>query len=161
MVDLRVERVDGEAGQRDWRYVHNLIIPTDPLSADEVRERAGRHRLDVAYVGDVLVGCMTVRPPEDGTPVATVIARILPEHRERGLGTLLYAHGLAQARELGAERIRTVVLESNPQGLRFALARGFVEVERYLLPGDSVPFIDLEAGLKPAGAEGARGSGST
>lgn len=62
----------------------------------------------------------------------------------RGYGGLLYARGLARARELGAERIQTVVLESSPEGLRFALAHGFEEVERYVLPGDTVPYIDLE-----------------
>ncbi|MFD7260589.1 GNAT family N-acetyltransferase [Streptomyces sp. NPDC059874] len=147
MSDLRIESVAGdEAALWDWRHVHNLIIPTDPLTLDDVRERAGRHRLDVAYLGGELVGCMTVRPPDDEAAVATVIARVLPGYRGRGFGTRLYAHGLAQARELGAARIQTVVLESNSEGLRFALARGFVEVERYLLPGDTVPFIDLELG---------------
>ncbi|WP_329381307.1 GNAT family N-acetyltransferase [Streptomyces sp. NBC_01351] len=144
MSDLRIEPVGDDVTLGDWRYVHNLIIPTDPLSADEVRERAGRHRLDVAYLGDVLVGCMTVRPPEGEPAPATVIARVLPEYRGRGFGTRLYEHGLERARELGAAGILTVVLESNPEGLRFALARGFVEVERYVLPGDTVPFIDLE-----------------
>ncbi|WP_411101546.1 GNAT family N-acetyltransferase [Streptomyces sp. cmx-4-9] len=149
MDDLHIERADAGRGDgqalRDWQYVHNLVVPTAPLSAAEVRERAGRGRLDVAYAGGVLVGCMTVRPPADGEPLPTVIARILPEHRRRGHGGRLYAYGLAQARELGARRIRTVVLESNRDGLRFALAHGFTEVDRYVLPGDTVPFIDLEA----------------
>nr|WP_308120689.1 GNAT family N-acetyltransferase [Streptomyces bambusae] len=113
------------------------------LSLDEVRERAGRHHLEVAYVGDLLVGCTTVRPPEDGTRTATVIARVLPAHRGRGIGRELYARGLARARELGAETIETVVLSSNEDGLHFALGHGFVETERYLLPGDTIPWIDL------------------
>ncbi|MFE9634245.1 GNAT family N-acetyltransferase [Streptomyces sp. NPDC006463] len=144
MCDLRIEAVGDDATSRDWRYVHNLIIPTDPLSPEDVRERAGRNVLEVAYLGDEVVGCTTVRPPRDGEPVGTVIARVLPGHRGQGYGGVLYARGLARARELGAERIRTVVLESNPEGLRFALAHGFEEVERYLLPGDTVPYIDLE-----------------
>ncbi len=72
-----------------------------------------------------------------------MIARVLPAYRGRGFGGQLYARGLAEAREAGAEVIETCVLESNPEGLRFALGRGFVETERYVLPGDSVPFIDL------------------
>ena len=143
MSDLRIARADGDAALQDWQYVHNLIVPTAPLSLDEVRERAGRHQLDVAYRGDVLVGCMTVRPPADGSSTATVIARVLPAHRGQGFGAELCARGLEQARELGAAVIETVVLASNPEGLRFALAHGFVEIDRYVLPGDSVPFIDL------------------
>lgn len=134
---------DFEAALRDWQYVHNLIIPTDELSLEAVRERSARNLLDVAYLGDTLVGCMTVRPPVDGSRTATVIARILPDHRGRGFGRELYAYGLAQARRLGAEVIETVVLTSNPEGLRFAQAAGFVEFDRYVLPGHTVPFVDL------------------
>ncbi|GAA0674746.1 hypothetical protein GCM10010193_29640 [Kitasatospora atroaurantiaca] len=143
MTDLRIERVDGEASLQDWQQVHNLIIPTDALSLDEVRERARRNHLEVAYLDDVLVGCSTVRPPTSDSSTATVIARVLPAHHGQGFGEELYARGLNLARELGADVIETCVLASNPDGLRFAQGHGFVEIERYLLPGDSVPFIDL------------------
>jgi GNAT superfamily N-acetyltransferase len=143
MPALRIVRADGDAMFEDWRHVHNLIIPTAVLSLDDIRERAGRYQLDVAYLDDAVVGCMTVRPPTSEEPAATVIARILPEHRRQGFGTQLYERGLAQARDLGASDIETIVLESNVDGLRFAEAHGFLEVERYVLPGDSVPFITL------------------
>ncbi|NWF27749.1 GNAT family N-acetyltransferase [Streptomyces sp. PKU-EA00015] len=144
MTELRIEKAHGDdAVLRDWQYVHNVIIPTATLSLDEVRERSGRYHLEVAYLGDELVGCSTVRPPTSEEPVVTVIARVLAAHRGQGFGTELYARGLARARELGGEGIETVVLESNPDGLRFALQHGFVEVERYLLPGDTVPWIAL------------------
>ncbi|WUT00900.1 GNAT family N-acetyltransferase [Streptomyces sp. NBC_00708] len=143
MTDLRIERAAGEASLLDWQFVHNAIIPTAALSFTEVAERAGRNQLSVAYLGEALVGCSTVRPPGADAPVATVIARVLPAHRNQGLGGQLYTHGLELARGLGAEVIETCVLESNPEGLRFALRQGFVETERYVLPGDTVPFIDL------------------
>jgi GNAT superfamily N-acetyltransferase len=142
--NLRIERVDGDdALLHDWQYVHNLIIPPGALSLDEVRERARRYHLDVAYLDDALVGCTTVRPPTSEVPAATVIARVLPAYRRRGIGAALYAHGLAQARGLGAPVIETVVLASNHDGLTFAQSRGFVEFERYLLPGDTVPYVTL------------------
>ncbi|MFB7513338.1 GNAT family N-acetyltransferase [Streptomyces sp. NPDC056144] len=143
MSDLRIVRAHTEAQLADWRAVHNTIIPTAVLSPDEVRERSGRNRLDVAYLGEVAVGCSTVRPPDDETPAATVIARTLPAFRERGFGTALYEHGLAHARTLSEHGVETVVLASNEEGLRFALARGFVEVERYVLPGDEIAFVNL------------------
>lgn len=143
MPKLRFEKVADDAQADDWRHVHNLIIPTDPLSPDDVRERARRNRLEVAYLGDTLVGCSTVRPPTGEQAAATVIARVLPAQRRQGHGAQLYARGLEQARALGAEVIETVVLTSNEDGLRFALAHGFVEVDRYLLPGDSIPYADL------------------
>jgi hypothetical protein len=50
---------------------------------------------------------------------------------------------LARARELGAEVIETVVLAANVEGLRFAERHGFVECDRYVLPGESELWIDL------------------
>jgi GNAT superfamily N-acetyltransferase len=143
MSDLRFERADGEVLLRDWQHVHNTIIPTHVLSLEDIRERGTRNVLEVAYAGDTLVGCTTVRPPEGDDATATVIARVLPEHRRQGRGRLLYARGLEQARALGAGAIETVVLESNEDGLHFALAQGFVEVERYLLDGDTVRYVTL------------------
>ncbi|WP_433178111.1 GNAT family N-acetyltransferase [Actinoallomurus sp. CA-150999] len=144
MPNLRIERVDDEASLKDWRYVHNLIIPTATLSLDEVRERSGRNLLDVAYADDVLVGCTTVRPPtSDNGSTATVIARVLPEHRRQGFGEALFERGLTEARELDAEVIETVIWAANVDGLRFAEKHGFVEFDRYQLPGDDVFWIDL------------------
>jgi GNAT superfamily N-acetyltransferase len=139
----RVQPVDGAATLLDWQRIHNLIIPTAPLSAAEIVERAGRNHLEVAYRDDVAVGCSTVRPPTPESTTATVIARILPEHRRQGLGAQLYQRALATARTLGAETIETVVLASNEDGLRFATHQGFVEFDRYVLPGDTIPFVDL------------------
>ncbi|MEU6390109.1 GNAT family N-acetyltransferase [Streptomyces sp. NPDC046939] len=149
MTDLRIERLTGDADGdsalvRDWQHAHNTTVPADSayLSLDDVRERAGRNVLEVAYAGDVLVGCSTVRAPKEG--VATVIARVLPEHRGRGHGRALYERGLATARALGAEHIETVVLTSNEAGLRFAERAGFtVEVDRYRLDGDTVDWVEL------------------
>ncbi|MFG2820555.1 GNAT family N-acetyltransferase [Kitasatospora sp. NPDC048365] len=143
MSNLRVIQPADDAELADWRHVHNVIIPTDPLSPDDVRDRAGRYHLEVAYLGDTPVGCSTVRPPCEETPAATVIARVLPGHRGRGFGTELYLRGLARAREFGGEGVETVVLASNESGLRFALRHGFTETERYLLPGDTVPYVAL------------------
>lgn len=124
-----------------WRDVHNEIIPTAPLSPEEVVERSRRNRLTVAYVGAVLVGCATVRPPQDGA--VTVIVRILAPFRRRGLGSTYVERVMADVRELRPDRIETVVLGSNVDGLRFAERHGFAEHHRYLLPGHTVPFVDL------------------
>jgi GNAT superfamily N-acetyltransferase len=147
---LRIERVDSEALMRDWQLVHNEIIPTDPLSLEDVRERVGRNVLEVAYDGDVLVGCSTVRPPSEETSAVTVIARIVPAYRRQGFGEALYRRGLARARELGAEAVETIVLASNVEGLAFAESHGFVEFERYVLPGDTIPFITLRLADQPS-----------
>ncbi|WP_338703986.1 GNAT family N-acetyltransferase (plasmid) [Streptomyces sp. Q6] len=143
MSRLRIEKVGGDATVRDWQYVHNLVIPTHHRSFDEVRERSQYNVLEVAYLDETLIGCTTVRPPASETPVATVIARVHPKHRGQGLGAELYERGLTQARDLGAEAIATVVLASNTDGLRFAQQRGFVKIDEYLLPGETIPWLDL------------------
>jgi RimJ/RimL family protein N-acetyltransferase len=143
-----------------WRAIHNEIIPTAPLSEDEVAERATRHDLTVGYVGDAVVGCATVRPPAREAGTATVIVRVLEPFRRRGLGTAYLERVLGDARAMGAGRIETVVLESNPDGLRFAEAHGFVEHDRYVVGEQTVPFVDLHlegdhrAGSHPAQAVG-------
>lgn len=140
----QVQAADGGAAAlHDWQHIHNLIIPTDPLSADEIRDRAQRNHLEVAYLDGAAVGCSTVRPPAPGTTTATVIARVLPEHRRHGFGEQIYRRGLEKARELGAQVIETVILASNDDGLRFAQRHGFVEIDRYVLPGDTTAFVDL------------------
>jgi GNAT superfamily N-acetyltransferase len=147
-VDLDIKRVDGAAGDEEleaWCHVHNTITPAHLRSLDDVRERAVRNRLELAYADGVLVGNSTVRPPEGdaATATATVIARVLAEHRRRGFGEWLYGRALRRARELGARVVETCVLESNEDGLRFAVERGFVEIERYRLDGDTATWIDL------------------
>ncbi|WP_327403252.1 GNAT family N-acetyltransferase [Streptomyces sp. NBC_01288] len=150
VTDVRMEPVDPDAQNalRDWRHVHNLIVPPAAMSLDEVRERSGRNRLENAYLGDVLVGCSTVRPPEGEEAVATVIARVLPDFRRRGYGAALYENGLTRARALGAGAIETVVLAANTDGVRFAEARGFVETERYVLDGETDLWITLRLRLR-------------
>lgn len=142
MSELRIRPVDGEAMIADWRHVHNAVVPTAAMSRDEVRERATRNHLDVAYLGDVLVGCSTVRPPDD-TATATVIARILPEYRRRGLGAALYEHALAKAKGLNPKVVETVVWGSNIEGLRFAGKLGYLVVDTYVMDGEKVPWHTL------------------
>lgn len=145
MTELRIVPVADDQTLLDWQRVHNEIIPTAPLSVEEIRERVTRNVLEVAYDGDVLVGCSTVRPPSEETSAAVVIARVLPAYRRRGFGTAIYEHCLRRGRELG-DGIETHILSTNEDGVRFAKAQGFVEVETYLLPGDTIPFIELRLG---------------
>ncbi|MDT0614253.1 GNAT family N-acetyltransferase [Streptomyces lancefieldiae] len=147
---LRIEAVDGDAMVEEWRHVHNVIVPPAAMSLEEARERSARYRLENAYLGDVLVGCSTVRPPEGEERVATVIARVLPPFRRCGIGRALYASGLAHARVLGAGAVETVVLAANADGLRFAGARGFAERERYVLDGESDEWVGLRLVPHPA-----------
>jgi len=138
-------RVEPAAPDRlgEWRQIHNEIIPTSPLSHDEVAARASRNHLTVGYVGQTLVGCATVRPPVGESGTATVIVRIRESFRRRGLGTAYLEAAMADTRALNPARIETVVLETNADGLAFARKHGFVEHDRYVVDGETVPFVDL------------------
>jgi GNAT superfamily N-acetyltransferase len=143
MEQLRCAQVADERSLIDWQRIHNVIIPTDPLSLDEVRERSGRHRLELAHLGDEAVANSTVRRPTDEAG-AMVIVRVLPAYRRQGIGTLLHDRGLELALFWADSRpVETVVLASNEAGLAFAVAHGYVEAERYLLPGATIPYISL------------------
>jgi len=56
VADLRILPVTDDVTLLDWQRVHNEIIPTAPLSVEDIRERATRNALEVAYYGDALVG---------------------------------------------------------------------------------------------------------
>lgn len=141
MANLLISRVSDET-LPDWQHVHNAIIPADALTLEEVRERVTRNILEVAYADAELVGCSTVRPP-NADRVATVIVRVLPNHRHNGHGRTMYAHALGVARALDPSAIETIVWEPNADGLQFALVNGFVEVERYSLEDGEPAYITL------------------
>lgn len=142
-----------------WRYVHNLIVPPCALTLAEVRERARRNHLEIALLDGEPVGCSTVRPPAAATArdAATVIARVLPAHRGRGLGTHLYERGLRHALALGARTVETFVVETSTDGLRFAARRGFTEVERYPLTPAADAWTEVHLRSAAPGGGSARG----
>jgi GNAT superfamily N-acetyltransferase len=153
MVLLRFVRPDSAASLEDWRQVHNVVIPPAPLSLAEVRERASRNHLEVAYLGVTPVGNSTVWPPTGRAGTARVIARVLPDYRRQGLGAAIHERALRKAEELGATSFGTVVLAVNTDGLRFATRHGYVETGRYVLPGGTDEWIELEATDRPAGPD--------
>ena len=139
--DLRIEVVN-DASIEDWLYVHNRVIATAALTEREVRERLTGSLLTVAYVGNDVVGCATVRHrDDDGTMV--VIVRVIPEYRRRGFGDKLFREAMGSARILGGTAIETVVLASNHDGLRFASAHGFDEIDRYVLPDGEDAYVSM------------------
>ena len=152
MSDLRIEPVAEDADDMLlalWRDVHNAVVPADPLTLQDVRERSGRNRLSLAWLDDMVVGTVTVRPPAGAARAATVIARVLTGYRRRGFGRELYLHGLATAHALGAREIDTVVLAVNESGLEFALKHGFTETDRYVLDGGTVAYVNLRLTMDP------------
>lgn len=90
-----------------------------------------------------------MRPPRGDSRAATVIARVLPAFRRRGVGAAIYEVALAHAESQDARLLETVVLATNVDGLRFALRRGFAVTERYVLPGEAEERITLSRSALP------------
>ncbi len=150
--EFRVVLAEGEQLD-DWRSVHATVAPAAAPSPEEVADQAERDRLTLAYLDDELVGCATVRPPEwddEGNflGIATVVVRILPDHRRRGLGTAYLDVELAVARGYAPRRIETVVLAGDDAGLAFAAAHGFEEHERST-PGVEPAVVHLHLAAAP------------
>jgi mycothiol synthase len=99
-----------------------------------------RHR-ERAWTGVIhVLGCL------DGEPAGTGFAGsfpgteaeahvgfgvgVVPELRQRGVGTALYRAVSRHVRGLGKEALLTEVMQDEPDSLAWALRRGFVEVER-------------------------------
>ena len=106
------------------------------------RHGAARNHLEVAYADGMLVACTTVRPP-NGEGAAVVIVRVLPAYRPQGYGRTLYARPLEAAYARGAKDIEPIVWAPNVDGLKFALANGFVETERHVDDDDDDAYITL------------------
>ncbi|MFJ6667797.1 hypothetical protein [Streptomyces sp. NPDC091383] len=82
------------------------------------------------------------RPVRDAV-VATVITRTPPEFRRRGFGTVIYGNALDRARARGAGVVETRVRAADGDGPRFAVRRGFEEVERHMPDGERDEWVDL------------------
>ena len=82
MTALTFTRVTDELTATAWLQVHNKIVPSDPLTLEQLASRSTAYALDLANLHGAVVGCSTVRPATDDDPV-TVIVRVLPAFRRR------------------------------------------------------------------------------
>lgn len=73
-----------------------------------------------------LAGIGNGRYPSDGTNAGLLLTQIqvLPEHRRKGVGTLMFRHLVAMAGELGRDRLQGFFFDTVPAGEAFATAVG-------------------------------------
>src|SRR5262249_9165345 len=146
-VDVRP--VTDDADRETFVGIVNAVTPDEPTSLDylawEDATYPGSARflgtLDGQPAGMASVGRIFSHGPEFDALWA--IINVLPEARERGLGSGL----LNRVREVGADRgkgwLHIPTSEERPEGASFLERRGFEELERY-----KVARLDL-AGLEP------------
>ena len=167
---------DPDATQRqlfdDWAEVfaadgrHQLGPDHTAHSVDELREMGrstSRRRLAWAAVdaGGTVVGSAALTMPQhDNLAQALLLVIVHPDHRRRGIGTMLLEHTEAAAAEQG----RTVLLaetqwrvgERDESGEEFAAQRGYAGAQTVLRSSLSLPADRelLEAAVKVRDADG-------
>ena len=80
----------------------------------------------------VACGCVALGPAQAGAVELRRLA-VLPAHRGRGLGRMLVAHVLTEARRLGARRVTLGLWATDPELRRWYERQGFAvsEVKHY------------------------------
>ncbi|SDP36758.1 Acetyltransferase (GNAT) family protein [Pedococcus dokdonensis] len=169
-----IEDPDGAQRQLfdDWAEVfaadgrHQFGPDHTAHSADELREMGrstARHRIAWAAVhddGTVVGSAALMLPQHDNLAQALLVAVVHPDHRRRGLGTLLLTHLEEAARAHG----RSVLLSETQWrvgaddefGEGFAAKHGYAVAQTVLRSSLSLPAdrARLEAGLQADDADG-------
>jgi mycothiol synthase len=129
---IEIGPVESDADLEAWATLKSRIVPEEPVTADQLRSYHAPERILVlATLDGELAGCgVADRSHFPGR--AFVAPRVLPEKRGRGVGTALFHHLVAYARELGVEGLTTFVDGDDAQSRDFAARRGLVEVDRQI-----------------------------
>jgi len=130
MIDLRV--VTSDADYESWAAIKTAVVPNEPTTARQVRasDEDGRLLL-LASVDGVDVGSGVAGLSSFGNR-AFMAARVLTEHRRRGVGTQLVRALSDHARALGRDGVNAFVYADEPHSIAFAEHRGLVEVDYQL-----------------------------
>lgn len=127
-----VRRAESEADLASYAGVWNAITPREPVTVESTKRRLERQpeRLYLVAEHDGQVVGTGFAGPSDSPGRAFFAVRVLPDQRRRGIGAALYEACLPNVPVLNASTISGRVSEADPESLRWATNRGFVEVAR-------------------------------
>lgn len=112
-----------------WRRVRIAVIPYERTqSVAELREGDTPERLLVLAREDGVVVGSGMANRAESTGSGSVIPRVLPAHRRRGVGTALLGRLVEHVEELGFPMLRSGA--DDEESLAFARRHGFEEVNR-------------------------------
>jgi len=139
MIELRV--VATPADLQAWAELKSRVVPNDPVTAEQLvaTDEPGRLLLLAAREG-TLAGCGIAAPSHFGGR-AFLAARVLPEHRRRGVGRELVRALAEHGRALGRDGVNGFVDEDDEAALAFARSYGLEEVDYQL---EQVRFVGQE-----------------
>jgi GNAT superfamily N-acetyltransferase len=148
MIELRVAKTDEDL--EAWRHVRLEVLPYErAASVAEMRRAASPERLLLlAFRDGVLAGSGFASRSDLGGGSAS--ARVLPDHRRRGVGTALLRRCAEHLAELGFADVGTNVDDEG--SFAFATAFGFREtgrqVEQVRVVGENEPRPSVPAGVE-------------
>ena len=149
MIDLRVATELGDL--EAWAAIKSRVVPDEPVTAEQLvaTDEPGRILL-LAELDGVLAGCGIGGLSSFGDK-AFIMARVLPEHRRRGVGAELVRALAEHGRSLGRNGVNSFVESHDDASIRFAEKLGLTEVDYQLeqvrLVGDE-PEPEIPAGIE-------------
>ena len=152
-MELRLETPSTTRQYEQWvsivEHVTGEVFDVDEVAY--VIETDVRSIWLLASRGPEVVACGVGRPSSIAGSLFAM-ARVLPEHRRQGIGTVLYEALSEHARSRGDTSLFGRVREDDAESRRFAAARGFAEVSREHEVVLDVAAADV-SGKPPAGIE--------
>jgi ribosomal protein S18 acetylase RimI-like enzyme len=104
------------------------VIGREPLPMTADYDHAVRHHvIDLALIGDDLVGLVEMIPRDDDLLIENVC--VDPERQGAGLGRILVAHAEEETRKHGHETVRLYTNKAFAANLKFYEGQGY-EIER-------------------------------
>jgi mycothiol synthase len=130
MIELRVAMTPADL--ETWAELKSRVVPNEPVTADQLAttDEPGRLLLLATREG-AIAGCGIAAPSHFGGR-AFIAARVLPEHRRRGVGRELVRALADHGRALGRDGVNGFVDEGDEASLAFAHSYGLEEVDYQL-----------------------------
>lgn len=152
---IEIRPVETDADFEAYVEVRNRIHPETPITVEQVRGNPAGGKLDVvAYLDGEPVGAgSTSRQFDDpAAPVAYASARVLREHRRRGIGSSILEVLSRHARADGRSALYVVVRLDDEDSRSYYGNRGFEEVLRM----EEVRLRPAESGVQAGSVDGLR-----
>ncbi|WP_198299766.1 GNAT family N-acetyltransferase [Tumebacillus avium] len=140
---------------QDCAIVKNTLTPKEPVTLEALRndlENNPDGLLLIARVGDQPAGSAVCKASSSPQQAFTML-RVLPEWRNKGLGTLFYQAVTEHARKLNRNSLQGRIVETDTDALAFLAKRGFAEVARECPVILNVRDLAVEPAALPNGLE--------
>lgn len=134
----------GEGAKVGWTTEAYLIDGqrTDPQSLRDIMSQP-HHRIEMAYEGDELVGCVHVTIEEKEDTLFFGLLTVAPKLQGAGLGRQILEHVEKVTRELKLSKMRMHVIHLRPELIAYYERRGFVATGKHEKFPEADPLFGL------------------